>query len=164
MMRGKNALLNAGRTLLISALPLAGVVVGFYRSTGFSSSAHTSPTGEISVVTAVAPLYPPLILRGSQISDKEPATVSVRIDEQGNVTSAQAVGGGTFFRRPAEKAARQWRFVPSESGEKVRTAKIIFVFRIMPPNTPPEELGTVFTPPNLVEIRSEYFKVPGRGN
>ena len=164
MMRGKNALMHARRTLLISALSLSGVVIGLHHFTNFSSSAHMPPTDEVPVVSAVAPIYPPLILKGSQISDKEPATVSVQIDGQGNVTSAQAVDGGTFFRRPAEKAAWQWRFAHSESGEKVRTAKIIFVFRIMPPNTPPEKLGTVFTPPNLVEIRSEYFKVPGKGD
>jgi hypothetical protein len=156
-----NALPNSRRTLLVAALALAGVVA-FYQFASFSSSARTPPVGDVPVVRAVATFYPHLILRGSPIMDKEPATVSVEIDDQGNVTSARAVGGQSFFTRPAVLAAKQWRFAPSENGEKIRTTKLIFMFRIMPPDTPPEDIITVFIPPNSVEIRTEYFKVPGR--
>lgn len=51
--------------------------------------------------------------------------VEVTIDEQGNVSAARAISGHPLLRKPAEEAARQWKFAPttiSDQPVKVITA------------------------------------------
>ena len=112
------------------------------------------------VIRAVAPGYPALVNPGD-IQPREVVVVGARINESGEVTSVNVVGGRPVFRLASVTSAKLWRFEPSDSSTTPRTVNLVFVYRIMTPETPSEELGTVFKPPYEVEVRSPYFKLRG---
>ena len=58
----------------------------------------------------VQPFYPPYA-KAARVSG--PVQVQVVINEQGEVTEAEAVSGHPMLQLPSLRAARQWRFAPS---------------------------------------------------
>ena len=90
-----------------------------------ASGGLNTPTN--SVVTEALPIkkvLPALPAAGANTSGE--VNVSVRIDEQGNVVAAKALDGPAVLRKPAEDAARQWKFQPATSnGMPVVTNQLI---------------------------------------
>lgn len=100
------------------------------------------------VVLAVVPNYSPLAL-STQSSGE--VLIEVRIDSKGSVTDARGISGKPILIGVSKYVARRWKFVPSENST-VRTARLTFVYRLVPKRTPMEELLPVFKPPYRVEI------------
>ena len=103
-------------------------------------------TAAIAVEEAVAPAYPSPAVEGGIAGT---VTVGTRISESGMVVSATAEGPA-LLRQASLDAARLWRFPAQPAG---RDAKLTFLFRLMPKNTPEAQLGAVFRPPYTVEVR-----------
>lgn len=120
----------------------------------FSSSAFAQANGaqSLTVVSAVAPVFPPNAVAVGLSGD---VTVEVEVDERGEVRGARHIGAHPLLRKPSESAARRWRFAPLAIGEKKRVVRLIFSFRIMPLNTPADELSSVFVLPYRIEVRRE---------
>lgn len=106
-----------------------------------------SPSEQVAVVSAVAPIYPPIAVAANAGGTVE---TEIEVNTAGEVTSARGTGGHPLLRRAAENAARRWRFTPTINA---CTMRLTFVFRIMPKETTADELTTVFTPPYRVEVR-----------
>lgn len=109
------------------------------------------PTG---VVLAIAPAFSQV---AAMTNTSGNVVIETRINAMGEVTSAKIVDGHPLLRRVKtfEKTARRWRFT---QGSDDRILRITFVFRIMPKNTPLEELTPIFAPPYQVEIRHLPFE------
>lgn len=99
---------------------------------------------------AVAPQYP-LLAVYAEISGT--VTIRATVSKAGIVKSAKLAEGHqghTLLRSPARDAARKWRFEP---GNEKRKADLVFVFRIMPKDTPIGEVTTRFHHPWRIEVR-----------
>jgi TonB family protein len=90
---------------------------------------HADAFSRAVIVYQAQPEYPQMA-RSSRTSGV--VTVSVLIDEQGNVKSAKAVDGPGMLRQAAENAARKCRFRPAtHNGTATQsTETITFVFKI----------------------------------
>jgi hypothetical protein len=116
-----------------------------------------SSTEQPAVITAVAPTFP-LMAVASNTSGK--AVVEVEINSGGEVTATRIIDGHPLFRQTTNfmgAAARRWRFAPT-NGTGVRTARLTFIFTIVPKDTPESERTPVFTPPYQVEVKHLPFK------
>lgn len=122
---------------------------------GNSGCARSSPATAPRVTRAVAPAYPDIAL---EARSEFAVTIEVAINQSGDVADAKAVeasGPPKVYRKEwYEQLARQWQFAGSDLAS-VRTARIKFTFRLMPKETPPEQLCTVFLPPYDVEVRAK---------
>ena len=98
----------------------------------------------------VAPRYPILAFQ-ARVSGR--VTVEVDVADSGAVDSIVRFDGDKIFQKASEEAAKAWRFQPSR--KQNRRCTLIFVYVIMPKNTPSEDLTTRFVPPLQVEIRRE---------
>jgi TonB family protein len=58
-------------------------------------------------------------------------TVDVQVDSAGNVTSAEAVGGHPLLQQAATKAAKSWKFAPTEDAGTLRAVQLVFAFRLV---------------------------------
>jgi TonB family protein len=114
------------------------------------SQARSPPS--ISVVAAVAPVYPQRAISPEAIMGA--VRVEAQVDSGGAVVSARAVSGHPVLYKAAEAAARRWAFSPSGSGEMLRRVTLLFKFTFVDDRTPEEELGPVFKPPFEVEVRA----------
>jgi protein TonB len=71
----------------------------------------------------VQPPYPPI---AKAARAQGAVQVAVEIDEDGNVTSASAVGGHPLLRDAAVQAARQWKFEATKlSGQAVKVSGVL---------------------------------------
>ena len=123
--------------ILVIAVPALVVIA--------QSNSSDAPT----VISAVAPIYPPIARQARASSD---TTVGIEIDREGKVTSAESKGGHPLFRKVAEEAARRWVFSEASSGTK-RKAILTLSFRILPSKTPVYEATSVYYPPYKIEVR-----------
>jgi TonB family protein len=114
-------------------------------------------TEQPEVMMAVAPIFPPAAV-ASNTSGK--VVIEVQVDATGAVSMAKIVDGDALFRagKIYETTARRWRFAVAKDGASLRTARITFVFKIMPKDTPPDDLTSVFIPPYQVEVRHKPFE------
>lgn len=88
----------------------------------------TSTTQEPAVaIQRVSPAYP---AAAKTVRATGKVVVLVEIDEQGNVTSANAIEGPKLLRQTAETAAREWKFRPArKDGLPIKsTQSLIFNF------------------------------------
>jgi TonB family protein len=132
-------------TVLVSILCIVGYV-------SVLAGLPQSSTEQPAVITAVAPTFPPIAV-ASNTSGK--AVIEVEINAAGEVTSTRIIDGHPLFRRATnfmEAVAKRWRFAPA-NGAGVRTAKLTFIFSIVPKGTPESERTPVFTPPYQVEVK-----------
>jgi len=106
-------------------------------------------TGEVAVVAAVAPLYPPIAAAAHAIGD---VTVGVKIDASGKVTSAHAVTGHPLLQAVSVTAARRWKFVSATESNAERTVRLTFTFLQDETNLPDDERTAVFLPPYKVQV------------
>lgn len=110
------------------------------------------PADEPAVIMAVAPVVPPVAVASNSSGE---VIVEAMVDAMGVVASAHTISGHPLLRqvRTFEETARRWRFAPSTDGVSTHTVRLTFAVRIMPKDTPPAELATVFMPPYKVEVR-----------
>jgi TonB family protein len=106
-------------------------------------------TGEVAVVAAVAPVYPPIAAAAHAIGD---VTVDVKIDTSGKVTSAHAVTGHPLLQAVSVTAARRWKFVSAKESNAERTVRLTFTFLQPETNLPDDERTAVFLPPYKVHV------------
>lgn len=82
-------------------IPVLAIIVSALVVIAQSNSSDAPP-----VISAVAPVYPPIARQARATSD---TTVQVEIDREGKVTSVESNRGGhPLFRKVAEEAARRW--------------------------------------------------------
>ena len=66
---------------------------------------------EQQIIKRVSPTPPP-IAKAAQVTG--PVLVFVKIDEEGNVTTAEIISGNQLLRDAARKAALNWKFAPTK--------------------------------------------------
>jgi TonB family protein len=104
------------------------------------------------IVTAVAPIYPP-IARDARVTGE--VFVDVEIDREGKVTSAKAVNAHKLLEQAVVEAARRWRFLPELKYRSARMARLTFSFVMLPEKAPVLEATSVFYPQDYkIEVRS----------
>jgi TonB family protein len=101
-----------------------------------------------TVTTAVAPNFP-LIALHSHTSGE--IVIEVKINSEGSVTSAETVSGSQVLVGSGRHIAKRWKFAPTKD-KSIRTARLTFVYRLVPRDTPADELLPVFKPPYRVEV------------
>jgi hypothetical protein len=105
------------------------------------------------VLTAVSPTFPPILV-AANISGR--TTVEVTVNAKGEVVSTKIIEGHPLIKQMIklfDDTLRRWRFSAIEEEGKKRTAKIAFVFTIVPERTPEADITTIFKPPYELEIR-----------
>jgi TonB family protein len=117
---------------------------------GWSAFAQTNSSSQPAVVSAVAPLYPPIIRTAGLSGDYY---VDVEINRSGKVISAKALRAPKLMQKVIEEAAGQWQFAPDPNGQKNRKVQLTFSFRRMPLKTSNFEGTPVFYPPYRIEVR-----------
>ena len=120
---------------------------------GMAGSGQQGPPMDetIKVVTAVAPVFPPIVVASNTSGN---VVIEVNIDRAGHVTSTRVIDGHPLLRKikSIEDTASRWRFIPA-SENTPRTVRLTFAFEITPKGTPANELTPVFIPPYKVEVR-----------
>jgi TonB family protein len=101
----------------------------------------------VEVISAAAPSYPRV---DGVAQGKGEVRVEIEIDLSGKVTRAKAVSGSTSLRSVAEAAAREWQF--KATSRKTTKWTITFRFIIRADLAGPPAVGTLFTPPDRVDI------------
>lgn len=109
------------------------------------------------VITAVAPVFIPFILGKTGVLR---ATVKVTINQVGEVSEAELVESSPLKDLSFVETARKWRFNALSTDSQHRTAMIKYVLRIMPKDTPLNELTTIYSFPYEIEVRHEVFDMP----
>lgn len=139
-------------TVVILALAFASYVLTQ------AVKSRASSADQLEVVTAVSPLYPPVAKAGLITDD---VVVEGSVHPSGVFITTRVVQGHKVFHKAAEEAARRWRFEPytRPADGKFRTARLTFLFRIMPAETPEAELLPVFYPPYKVEVRCAINRI-----
>ena len=115
--------------------------------------ACSGTTANRAVVSAVAPIYPPLALSmkvGGEV------TVSIRVDESGHVVQASAVSGNVLLEEASVSAAKEWRFASSSAPS---TEELVFAYEWFEEGRP-FQARTIFTKPNRITIRAEWVAPP----
>jgi len=107
------------------------------------------------VVQAVAPAYPPIAATAGAAGT---VVIEVRLKADGSVSSARVVNGIGVLAAAATNSARRWTFVGTDEQNNPRVVRLMFVFRIMPRDTPKDELLPIFMPPYKVEVRATVPK------
>ena len=105
-------------------------------------------TGDVGVVAAVAPVYPPIAAAAHAFGD---VTVDVTIDASGKVTSAKAITGHPLLQAISVGAARRWKFVSAKEPNAKRTVRLTFTF-LQETDLADDERTAVFLPPYKVQV------------
>lgn len=103
------------------------------------------------VLRAVAAIYPHIV---AVAGGSGTTTVDVEISPNGSVKSVRIVTGARILGKVAEKSALRWVFAPTKESSRTRSVRLVYVFKLMPVNTAPEDLAPVFSPPYQIEIRA----------
>jgi hypothetical protein len=139
---------------VLGVIAIIGILsLGAIRSGIAPSQVQDQPP---AVTQAVAPVFPPLAVAAGQDGTVD---VDVQINAKGIVESAKLGTGPRILRKAVEIAATRWTFVPAEEKANLRAAHLSFVFKLLPSETPSEELLPIFRPPYCVETRTRYPKI-----
>lgn len=103
----------------------------------------------LSVVTAVAPTYPPVALNAG-IGGEVKVDLTIKVD--GTISSAKITSGHRLLREGCESAAKEWKFAEAKGSSGERKAQITFAFFAAAPKTSGNRLTTVFKLPSRIEI------------
>jgi TonB family protein len=107
-----------------------------------------------SVVSAVAPVYPP-IARAARAMGA--VVVAVTVNDAGDVTMAEMASGHPLLKETCLRAARRWRFAAADKAQGYRTVSLTFLFGER--DDKPEPSGdtrydlVTFMAPYTVEVR-----------
>jgi TonB family protein len=115
---------------------------------GFSLGQTNSQEGP-EVRVAVAPNYFPIALHSHTSGT---VVVKVHINPDGRVISAEAVSGNPVLVGGTRSVARRWEFASTPDKNKIRSVELVFVYKLVPRDTPPDGLWLIFKPPYRVEI------------
>jgi hypothetical protein len=118
------------------------------RSASDGTESTTGETAPLATV-AVGPIYSPTALNANTSGE---VVVEVRINSEGSVVSAEAVSGVSLLVGGSKYAAGFWKFAPATDKKLTRTARLTFVYRLLPKNTPIDGLQMVFKPPYKMEV------------
>jgi len=116
--------------------------------------AQTEKSESPPVLSAAAPVYPQLAILSATGGD---VSVKVKVNKTGQVISTKLIEGHKLLQSAALEAARRWRF---EQGIDHREAQLVFSFRVMPKETSPADLTSIFRPPYAVEVRRTIPDIP----
>lgn len=126
------------------------ILIGHQQIKAQQSREYKAP---VKVLKAIAPTFIPFVLDETGVAE---IVVEAKINSEGNVTATKTIAFTLFTDLSVEQTARQWVF-ERNTNRKERTAKIKFVFRIMPRDTDSTNLTTIFRYPFEVEVRSRVF-------
>lgn len=115
-----------------------------------------APDQSIAVVQAVAPVFPALSVFTLQ---EGTVVVDVQINAKGAVELVKIGACPKTLQKAVEIASRRWLFAPTEVKANLRTARLSFVFKLVPTETPSEELWPIFRPPYQVEVKARIPKI-----
>jgi outer membrane biosynthesis protein TonB len=104
------------------------------------------------VIRAVAPLFPIPEKNSYAVGS---VVVEIQVEADGSVSKAKAVQGHPLLYSASEKAAQRWLFASATAETKVRSAHLIFIFKLLEGSTAEEDLSPIFTPPYQIEVRRE---------
>jgi hypothetical protein len=140
---------------LSSSLSAAGLIFFSFLLwlTGVPANSAAPPSPPISVLEAVAPVYPQEAVSPKAIMGD--VRVDVQVDSRGAVASAHAVSGHPALYKVTESAARRWVFSSAGADAGMRAARLLFRFRFVDYRTSADELGPIFKPPFEVEVRAK---------
>jgi hypothetical protein len=111
---------------------------------------------QIKVLSAVAPTFFPFVYNKTGVAE---VVIEVKINNEGKVTSTKTVFFTHFTDLSIDDVARQWIFEKS-TDQNERTAKIRFVFRVMPKEAEAQDLTTIYRYPSEIEVRSRIIDSP----
>lgn len=124
------------------------VLVGLICGLTVAGHPQSSATDQPVVISAVAPIFPPLANAARVSGD---VLIETQIDAAGVVTSARA-DGHPLLRNACEAAAKRWRFARVEEDSGIRNARLTFSFRALQKKLPEDDITPVFYPPYRVEV------------
>lgn len=124
---------------------LAFAVNTSIRGQGKGQSRNDQP----EVILAVAPNYFPLALSTHTSGE---VVVEVKINSEGVVTAVRRISGQPILIADSKYVARRWKFASTTDKNCARTARLTFVYRLVPKNTSIDDLLPVFKPPYRVEV------------
>lgn len=130
------------------------LILAITATLGFLTAAQVQENAPIKIEAATAPIYPQLAILSATGGD---VVVQVKINADGQVTSAKVVEGHKLLQEASLNAARRWQFSSGGVGREVR---LTFSFQVMPKNTPQIELTPIFKPPYRVEVRRIIPEIP----
>jgi len=113
----------------------------------FAQSGSESHKDQPGVVAAVAPILPPIARQARVESDVK---VEVKVDDSGNVQSAQVISGHPLVQKACETAAKKWKF---GQGTSIRTAQLTFTFDCVDKDKLAPDSTITFMPPYEVEVK-----------
>ncbi|HEX5083547.1 MAG TPA: hypothetical protein VFY40_15985 [Blastocatellia bacterium] len=142
-------------TLFVALFLAATISGGLVTANAQSNQSCAQP----EVLTAVAPEFIPFQVKTVAVAS---VIVEAKINNSGEVTSAKTIEHTVFVDHAIEDAAKLWKFTADANCEQERVARLEFVFRILPKETPKSQLTTIFTAPYKVEVRHEVFEVINR--
>jgi TonB family protein len=123
--------------------------LALFLALGACMNVSAQTTDAPAVVAAVAPVYPAIAAAAKASGN---VNVDVKIDANGNVSSARAVDAHALLKGVCEATARRWKFAPATGSKSERTARLIFTFREVADRVPEHERTPVFLPPYRVEV------------
>jgi TonB family protein len=112
-------------------------------------AAQSDSSRSVAVLSAIAPVYPPIALTANTSGDVQ---IAVTIDRAGSVTNADFISGNPLLHKAAVEAAKRWKFARPNEVTKVQ---LIFSFRMVPKDTSAEDMTPVFMPPYHIEVRGK---------
>lgn len=113
----------------------------------------TEDSDQPKVISAEIPEYPAILLAARICGSVK---VEVKIDAQGTVLLARALGGHPLLYKKSEEASLKWRFEPAAVGEGIRTLLLAFDFDCS--SEPVCKKAHVFVSP--YHVRISYVYVP----
>src|SRR5882672_3336805 len=126
---------------IVMLLPMNGALI----------SGTQQASQQPAVVQAVASSYPRIAVTAGASGT---VIVEVQVDARGTVTSVHTVGRTTVLAKAAENSAKRWIFGTTDESNNTRVVRLTFLFKIMPHDTPSDELSPIFMPPYGIEVRA----------
>lgn len=114
---------------------------------------------EATAITKIEPEFPPIAKAAHASGNVE---VEVKIDEEGNVSSAKAFSGHPLLRTAAETAAKQWKFKPAKLGETPVKVEGVLTFNFALEKTEPKTKRAAKTDP-AEELCDQAYKLSEQG-
>jgi hypothetical protein len=104
------------------------------------------------VIKAIAPKYPPAAVA---VKAESQVIIDVKVNQNGEVVSADVKSGHPLLRKISENAAKKWLFEPFTNSKSNQKATLIFSFRFSKDKK--DEAVTVFKQPFEMEVVSDWY-------
>jgi TonB family protein len=117
--------------------------------TALPGAAQSNSSRTVAILSAVAPVYPPIALTANMSGDVQ---VTVTIDKVGSVMNADFISGSPLLHKAAVEAAKRWKF---EGLNEITRVQLIFSFRMVSKDILTQDMTPVFMPPYRIEVRGK---------